>query len=221
MTDAIETLDIPILYSFRRCPYAMRARLSLAISGQSHALREVILRDKPAAMITASPKATVPVLVLPDGTVLEQSLEIMDWALGLNDPENWLVPEAGTIENVRALIAESDGPFKENLDRYKYANRYEGADPIVHRTEGMKFLQKLDVMLDNQPFLAGQRACLADFAIFPFIRQFANTDRNWFDAQDLKPLQSWLNKHLASDLFTGVMNKWPQWKPGDAETHLP
>jgi len=221
MTDKIETLDIPILYSFRRCPYAMRARLSLAISGQRHVLREVVLRDKPAAMIVASAKATVPVLVLPDGTVLEQSLDIMDWALGLNDPDNWFNPAVGTIEDIQALIAECDGPFKNNLDRYKYANRYDGADPVNHRSEGLEFLNKLNDRLADQPFLAGQRSCLADFAIFPFIRQFANTDRDWFDAQDLKPLQSWLDGHLTSDLFAGVMKKWPQWKPGDAETHLP
>jgi glutathione S-transferase len=221
MTDKIETLDVPILYSFRRCPYAMRARLSLAISGHRHVLREVVLRDKPAAMIVASAKATVPVLVLPDGAVLEQSLDIMDWALGLNDPANWLAPDAGTIDDIRALIAECDGPFKDNLDRYKYANRYEGADPVSHRSEGLEFLRKLNSRLADQPFLAGQRASLADFAIFPFIRQFANTDRNWFDAQDLNSLQSWLSNHLASDLFTGVMTKRPQWKPGDAEIQLP
>ena len=199
----------------------MRARLSLAISGQHHVLREVVLRDKPAAMITASAKATVPVLVLPDETVLEQSIDIMDWALGLNDPDNWLAPDTGTLDDIRALITESDGSFKDNLDRYKYANRYEGADPVSHRSEGMEFLQKLNARLADQPFLAGQRASLADFAIFPFIRQFANTDRDWFDAQDMKPLQSWLGKHLDSDLFTGVMTKRPQWKPGDAETQLP
>jgi glutathione S-transferase len=217
MTAPVETLDIPILYSFRRCPYAMRARLALTISARPHAHREVVLRDKPAEMITASAKATVPVLVLPDGTVLEESLDIMDWALGLNDPESWLEPEVGDLPEVSTLITESDGPFKHNLDRYKYANRYEGADAEAHRSEGLIFLHKLNDRLAVQPFLFGQKPCLADFAIFPFVRQFANTDRSWFDGQDLGPLQIWLEGHLTSDLFTGVMKKWPKWQAGDEE----
>ena len=217
MTDTIDTLDLPILYSFRRCPYAMRARMSLVVSEHAHALREVVLRDKPAEMIAASPKATVPVLVLPDRTVLDQSLDIMDWALGQNDPEHWLEPEAGSLAEIRELISHADGPFKEHLDRYKYANRYDGDDPAHHRAEGLKFLHILNERLSDQPYLAGERLCLADIAIFPFVRQFANTDRAWFDSLDLPPLQTWLENRLNSELFKGIMKKWPQWTTGMVE----
>ena len=131
-------------------------------------------------MIALSPKATVPVLKLLDDTVLEESLDIMHWALGENDPENWLDPEVGTSAEVKELIAESDGPFKHNIDRYKYAIRYEeGTDPVFHRTEGAAFLEKLNGRLGKHTHLFGDRPCLADFAIFPFVRQFANTDRAW------------------------------------------
>jgi len=221
MDAQIETLDIPILYSFRRCPYAMRARMALAVSGCVHAHREVVLRDKPVEMVTASAKATVPVLVLADGTVIDESLAIMDKVLVHNDPQTWLAPETGTLSGVRALIAENDGVFKHHLDRYKYAVRYEDADPVHHRGEGLKFLQDLNGRLANHSFLFGNLPCLADFAIFPFVRQFANTDRAWFDAQDLAPLQNWLDGHLNSDLFTGIMKKWPQWHAGDEELLRP
>ena len=200
----------------------MRARMALYSSGQTCVLREVLLRDKPLEMIEQSPKATVPVLLLANGEVLEQSLDIMLWALDREDPEHWLSPEIGTLTDMKAFITELDGPFKHHLDRYKYATRYdEEPNSVDHRAEATNILITLNDRLSTQAHLFGTKPTLADFATFPFIRQFANTDRNWFDAQDLKPLQSWLNKHLASDLFTGVMNKWPQWKPGDAETHLP
>ena len=212
----------PVLYSFRRCPYAMRARMALHASGQSVALREILLRDKPAAMVALSPKATVPVLHLTDGTVLEESLEIMDWALGRNDPDRWRTPDTGGMEAMRALIADCDGPFKQHLDRYKYAVRYEaGTDPLHHRSEGLLFLERLNTRLADRPFLFGTRVSLADIAIFPFIRQYANTDRAWFDAQPLPHLQDWLIRHLDSSLFADIMHKWPVWAPGDEEPVFP
>lgn len=213
---------LPTLYSFRRCPYAMRARLSLSVSQQHCRLREIVLRDKPAEMVEISPKATVPVLQLNDGTVIEESLDIMRWALSQSDPEHWLAPENGTLEDMFALIAECDGPFKHNLDRYKYANRYdESTDPVVHRTDGEEFLTKLDARLSQFQNLFGDRPSLADFAIFPFVRQFANTDREWFDAAPLLNLQRWLQAHLESEIFTDVMKKWPVWKNGDEEPLFP
>jgi glutathione S-transferase len=213
---------LPTLYSFRRCPYAMRARLALSASRQQCALREIVLRDKPADMIALSPKATVPVLKLLDDTVLEESLDIMHWALGENDPENWLDPELGTLASMKELIAESDGPFKHNLDRYKYAIRYEeGTDPVFHRTEGAAFLEKLNGRLGKHAHLFGDRPCLADFAIFPFVRQFANTDRAWFDAQALIHLQGWLAGHLESERFKSIMTIWPVWAVGDEEPVFP
>ena len=139
--------DVPVLYSFRRCPYAMRARLAIAASGQTCALREVVLRNKPPEMIAVSPKGTVPVIVLPDTEVIEESLEIMRWALDRHDPEGWLVPSDLDRDDIDALIAENDGPFKDALDRYKYPTRYENTDPLDHRTQGEAFLKKLNARL--------------------------------------------------------------------------
>ena len=205
----------PILYSFRRCPYAIRARMALYISGQSCELREVVLRNKPFEMIELSPKATVPVLQLETGDVLDQSLDIMLWALAENDPEGWLVPEHGTLNEMLALIAENDGPFKDHLDRYKYAPRYENADPESHRAEAEKFLQVLNERLENCKYLFGNSPALADYAIAPFIRQFANTDRTWFDAAPYPHLQNWLETFLNAELFNRVMDKYPAWQTGD------
>ena len=205
----------PILYSFRRCPYAMRARMALYVSGQTCELREVVLRNKPTEMIELSPKATVPVLQLQTGDVLEQSLDIMLWTLGNNDPEGWFEPELGTRDDMLALIEEADGDFKENLDRYKYANRYEDADPAHHRSEGEKFLTILDAQLTGKTYLFGSKPALADYAIAPFIRQFANTDRAWFDAAPYPHLIKWLEAFLNSAPFTEVMSKYPAWAVGD------
>ncbi len=205
--------DAPILYSFRRCPYAMRARMALLISGTPVRLREVVLRDKPEEMIGVSPKATVPVLVQDDGAVIDESLAIMHWALERSDPQGWLADKDASA----ALIAEADSDFKDNLDRYKYPTRYDDVDPIAHRSSGLEFLVKLEKRLTANGQLLGNAARLADYAIFPFIRQFANNDRNWFDAQSLPAVQKWLATHLASDLFATTMTKYPQWRTGDPE----
>ncbi|MEH6790999.1 glutathione S-transferase [Parasphingorhabdus sp.] len=210
MTDLAE---LPILYSFRRCPYAMRARMALLVSGAAVRLREVVLRDKPDAMIAVSAKATVPVLVLPDGQVVDESLAIMRWALGRNDPQGWLQGNAAETE----LIAEADGPFKHHLDRYKYPVRYENVDPEEHRAGGLAFLEKLDRLIQPSGQLNGTKPSLADHAIFPFVRQFANNDRGWFDSLPLPALQQWLSDHLASPLFAVTMQKYPQWQSGDEE----
>ena len=211
-------MTLPILYTFRRCPYAMRARLGLAISGANIRIREVVLRDKPAEMLAASPKGTVPVLVLPDGSVIDESLDIMHWALAGNDPENWLgSDEAETA----ALIAQCDGPFKQALDRYKYPNRYEGVDPLVQRAAGLTILEHWNTRIAAAgPHLLAPHRTLADMAIFPFVRQFAATDRDWFAAQNLPALQAWLVGHLASPLFKSIMIKHAQWHPGGAEPLL-
>ena len=206
-------MSAPILYSFRRCPYAMRARMALMASGQSVRLREVVLRDKPDEMLEASPKGTVPVLVFEDGTVIDESRDVMQWAMDQNDPGGW------KTEDAQALVAEADGPFKKALDRYKYPNRYEdeGVDKLEQRSKGREFLAKLDARLANQDQLLGDHITEADIAIFPFVRQFANTDRTWFDAEPLPHLQRWLAGHLESELFLSVMKKYPQWKTGDDE----
>ncbi|MGI9408245.1 MAG: glutathione S-transferase [Hyphomicrobiaceae bacterium] len=215
------TTDLPILYSFRRCPYAMRARLALAASGMRCELREIVLRDKAPTFLETSPKGTVPVLVATDGTVVEESFEIMEWALGQSDPERWLVPEAGNVAEMKALIAASDGDFKTHLDHYKYPNRYNGADGTDARSAASRFLQELDDRLDKHAFLFGSRISLADVAIAPFVRQFANVDRDWFDAQNWPRLRDWLDRFLSSDRFQAIMRKYPQWYAGDAVTLFP
>ncbi len=200
MSDAL-----PILYSFRRCPYAMRARMAIAVSGSRVRLREVLLRDKPEEMIAASAKGTVPVLIV-DDEVIDESLAVMDWALKQNDPEEWL------SEDGVDLIAMCDGEFKHHLDRYKYATRYDDADPETHRAEGMKFLGALAARLDGRPFLCSDKRSRADIAIFPFVRQFRIADEAWFDENAPANVRQWLKGLMASDLFTSVMKKYPQWK---------
>jgi glutathione S-transferase len=207
---------LPVLYSFRRCPYAMRARMALDQARIRCVMREIVLRDKPAEMLSASPKGTVPVLVLPDGSVLEQSLDIMLWALGHNDPEGWLMPQLGSLEYILALIQHADGPFKTHLDRYKYHTRYDDADQVTEREMAVAFLRELEAGLANGQ-LFGARVSLADIAIFPFVRQFANVDRAWFDQLPLPALHTWLAGHLASDRFSRIMHKWPVWAQGDAD----
>ncbi|MEL7041105.1 MAG: glutathione S-transferase [Pseudomonadota bacterium] len=213
----------PILYSFRRCPYAMRARMAIAAAGVECRLREVVLRDKPAEMLEASPKGTVPVIVESDGTVIEESLDVMAWALAQNDAEGWLIPDGGSFEEMADLIAECDGPFKRALDRYKYPNRYEDEGVVREdqRLIGLHFLETLNARLDGQKQLFGDRVSYADIAIFPFIRQFANTDRAWFDGLDLPHLQAWLEAHLDSPRFKKIMPKFAQWKTGDEEPSFP
>lgn len=199
----------PILYSFRRCPYAMRARLALLSSGTVCDLREVKLRAKPDEMIAVSPKGTVPVLVLAEGRVIDESLDIMRWALGRDDPEGWLAgDDAG-------LIAANDGPFKHHLDRYKYPNRH-GSDPAEHRAAGLADLQHLDARLAAHAYLCGGTMTLTDAAILPFVRQFAETDRIWFDAQPVPHVHAWLARFLTSARFAAAMIRPDPWAPGDA-----
>ena len=202
-------LPDPVLYSFRRCPYAMRARLALMVSGTACELREIKLSAKPAAMLAASPKGTVPVLVLPEGSVLEQSLDIMRFALAVRDPEGWLDRDDAE------LIAANDGPFKRDLDRYKYPERH-GTDPLLHREAGLEFLHDLDARLARSGQLSGAARGLTDAAIMPFVRQFAAVDRGWFDALPLPHLQRWLAAHLDSPLFAAIMVRAGPWSPGDA-----
>jgi glutathione S-transferase len=200
----------PILYSFRRCPYAMRARLALAISGVAFELREVKLSAKPLAMLEASPKGTVPVLVLANGgiidQVIDQSLEIMRWALMRHDPEGWLARDDDL------LIGMNDGAFKHALDRYKYPGRYDG-DDLDHRASGLAFLERLDHRLRAAGQLCGPKRGLADMAIMPFVRQFAAVEPDWFADQALPHLKAWLAGHLASDLFQQIMTRAAPWSP--------
>ncbi len=210
----------PILYSFRRCPYAMRARLAIASAGIQVELREVVLRDKPKAFLEASPSATVPCLVT-DDTVIDESLDIMKWALAINDPNHWLDAPgelAVSENNPHKWIARADGPFKQALDRTKYAARYPDADPAEHRNIAARFLTDLDAQIETWIFEAPG---IADFAILPFVRQFAFIDKDWFDAQPWPNLHQWLERFLTSDAFENIMTKYPQWQEGDPVTIFP
>ena len=207
---------LPILYSFRRCPFAMRARFALLASGTPCELREVVLRDKPAALREASAKATVPVLVDVDGTVIDESLGIMRWALARCDPQHWLAPSVGTLDDMLALVAKCDGDFKRQLDRYKYPNRYEGVDALQHRAEAGGFLDDLEARLRHTRHLFGDAPALADMAVAPFVRQFAQVDAAWFATAPWPALNAWLSALVASPLWAKAMPKFPPWRPGDA-----
>jgi len=181
----------------------MRARMAFAVAGVAYELIEVSLKAKPAAMLNASAKGTVPVLVLPDGSVIDESVNIMHWALAQNDPEGWLLPGDAMTE----LIAMNDGPFKFHLDRSKYANRYPGSDPAMHRAEAVKILARLEQRLSNGTYLFGSAPTFADIAIFPFVRQFARADAAAFARAMLPALQCWLARWESSALFQAVMAK--------------
>ena len=189
-------MSLPILYSFRRCPYAMRARMSIVREAFEVELREVVLRDRPDHMMEISPKGTVPVLLLPDGTVIEESLEIMQHVL------HWELSEEEAH-----WVERNDEEFKFHLDRYKYPNRYENVDEVEQRTLASAYLGDLDSRLSQGPAFTAQ---LND-ALFPFVRQFANHDRAWFDGQPWPHLHAWLTEHLESDEFKRCMKKEKQW----------
>ena len=195
------------LYSFRRCPYAMRARMALRYSGVAVDIVEVSLKAKPAEMLVLSSKGTVPVLNA-DGEVIDESLSIMRWALAQNDPQDWLLKDdsAGQAQ-IDTLIEENDQVFKVHLNRYKYAERYPEQPMEVYRAEGEVFLRKLDGLLAGRDYLLAGHPSLADVALMPFVRQFAHVDREWFAQTSYARLQMWLQRFLESALFTGVMQK--------------
>ena len=195
------TIKYPLLYSYRRCPYAMRARMALVSAQIQCDVVEVDFKNKPDHMLEISPKGTVPVLQTSDGKVIDESLDIIQWALENNDPDDLLIADA------TVLIEENDGPFKAALDRYKYPNRFSGEDCSRVRDDGEAFLKKLNDILEGSNFLVESRLTMADISIFPFIRQFANVDRPWFDNLPYEPLQNWLSKNIESDLFQHIFKK--------------
>ena len=205
--------NAPVLYSFRRCPYAMRARLALLASGVRCEMREIALSDKPESMLSVSPKGTVPVLVLHD-RVLEQSLDIMNWALSQADPQEWSTLGKACHAQAQALVKRCDEEFKQHLDRYKYPNRYDLADGTAHRDLGSDFLNQLNSQLQAFQNLIDDRWTWVDAAIAPFVRQFARTDREWFDAQAWQPLQNWLSNFEDSEAYAVVMHKYKVWHQG-------
>ena len=205
---------IPILYSFRRCPYAIRARMAMHYAGVQCELREVVLKDKPQAMLDLSPKGSVPVLQI------DESLDILHWALQQSDPDNWLQPGFP-----HSLLSCCDDYFKLNLDRYKYSDRYPEHDAATYFASCVEYLVELEQLLSNNvthgSFLVGERVSWIDVAIFPFVRQFAFVDKPAFDRLDTPWLQAWLNYFLESNLFNSVMQKYPAWQPNDQAILFP
>ncbi|MDO6825598.1 glutathione S-transferase [Marinobacter sp. 1_MG-2023] len=201
------------LYSFRRCPYAMRARLGLLFAGLQVELREITLKNKPAQMLAVSPKGTVPVLQCCDGAVIEESREIMVWALEQQDPQGLL--DAQVLQQANALIEQNDSEFKYWLDRYKYADRHLEMSQTEYRQRGEAFLQVLETLLTNNRFLLGPDATIADIGIMPFVRQFAHVDRDVFYGLPYPNLQLWLQHWLEHPLFLQTMTKFQPWQEGD------
>lgn len=207
----------PILYSFRRCPYAIRTRMTLKYCGIDVEHREVLLKDKPAEMLAASPKGTVPVLVQADDSVLDESEDIIGWALAQQDPSGWLDYDVTTLAQMHELVKATEDRFKPNLDRYKYSY-YPEDDPraeerTIYRARCVDFLAELDTRLQHKSYLAGDRLSYVDVAVFPFVRQFANVEPAWFETLPLAALQHWLTAQLNSELFLGVMQKHKVWQP--------
>jgi glutathione S-transferase len=198
----------PLLYTYCRCPYAIRARMALLQASIGFDAFEIVLREKPLAMLAVSPKGTVPVLVLPDGLVIEESLEIMRWAFEGRDQAGWW--HRAQTQGSQALIALNDGPFKQHLDRYKYPERFAEPDPGFHRGEAVIcLLHPLEQRLTQEPHLGGDEPCAADLAIFPFVRQFRAVDPGWFDAQALPATRQWLQGWLQCNQFKACMKKLP------------
>jgi glutathione S-transferase len=204
---------LPILYSYRRCPYAMRARMALKLADIEVEIREISLRDKPAHLLQISPKATVPVLILQDGRVIDESLEIMFWAFNNAREENDALQAAKYQTNgheaSRALVLINDSAFKKNLDCYKYPERNPEKSQLEYRQLGESFLAQLESLLQQNPYLFGEKPSFADYATFPFIRQFAAVDTAWFEASTYIKLRAWLNNLVNSEVFVSVMQKQP------------
>lgn len=201
------------LYSFRRCPYAMRARLACALflPAQSLELREVVLKNKPPELLEISPKATVPVLQLSNGAVIDESRDIALWALeqASASRQTQYLPAHLQLD-IEELIDENDGAFKWALDRYKYADRYEESEEH-YRELGEVFLAKLEALLEKHRYLFTNELSLADLAVFPFVRQFAHVDKSWFEQSPYPQLIRWYSELVESELFKSIMEKHKQW----------
>jgi len=216
-------MHLPRLYSFRRCPYAMRARLGILFADQKVQLREVVLKNKPAQMLAISPKGTVPVLELAEGDsskrlVIEESREILEWALQQKDPQGLLKVD---LANAQTLLDQNDNEFKHWLDRYKYADRHPELSQLEYRQQGEVFLQELDNLLGKNRYLLGDNISIADIGIMPFVRQFAHVDREMFYSLPYPNLQQWLRDWLEHPVFQQVMIKFQPWQEGDEVVIFP
>ena len=205
----------PVLYSFRRCPYAMRARLAIKYSGIEVELREIDLNNIPKALSDISSDETVPLIVFPDGKTIDESWDIVKWAVTSNDPDGWLGSDVSLLQDAEMLVETNDYSFKQDLDHYKYADRYPEYPMQHYRSEGEEFLIELEDRLSDNRYLSADSLSLSDIAVLPFIRQFALVDKAWFDSTPYTRVQAWLNTFLESELFESVMNKYPLWVEGD------
>ena len=187
--------------------------MAIHISGQKCELREVLLRDKPPSMLEYSPKGTVPVLVLQDGNVIDESLDVIDWALNLNDPDDW--QRSKDTKKTKELIKINDGEFKYHLDRYKYSKRYDNEDPEFHRKKCLKFIESVNNELNNSKYIFDDNISYADIVLLPFMRQFRIADMEWFDSLPYDNLKEWLSSFLNSPLLNSIMEKYDLWKEGD------
>ena len=203
----------PILYTFRRCPYAMRARLAIKASGVIVEIREVKLKNKPEELLNISPKATVPVLYISSKKIIEESLDIMKWALEINDPLKLLEQEKLNRIEVHNTLNKLENDFKQNLDRYKYSSRFDQPNPELYRDKNLKILNEFNNLLQHNKGIYSSHLSLLDYAIFPFIRQFRNVNSVWFDSLELKFLKSWLYELIDSDEFSSIMKKNLIWEP--------
>jgi glutathione S-transferase len=219
---SISSPNLPILYSLQHCPYAMRARLGILLAEQSVLIRAVVTKNKPADMLAISPKGTVPVLIINHGecgerqsqktTIIDESVDIMLWALALNDPQNLLRAEDPLkLASMLALIKTNDRQFKPQLEVYKLAKRFHKESEVDDRQRCEGFIVELEKTLATSQYLMGDKPSLADYALLPFVRQFARVDRQWYLQAPYPKCRDWLNRHLQMPLYTKAMAKYPLW----------
>lgn len=213
-------MNTPILYSFRRCPYCMRAHMGLTYSSLTIQLREVTLKDMPDELLKVSPDKTVPVLVLPENNSMDESWDILKWALQQNDPDNWLGEDEQYLADAEMLVETNDFSFKSDLDHYKYADRYPENSKEHYRKECEEFIEELEEMLTEHSYLLTDKLTVADIAVFPFVRQFSLVDKTWFDQSRYTNVQRWLDILINSELFQSTFLKHDTWRPGDNEIYL-
>lgn len=205
-------MPLPVLYSLRQCPYAMRARLGLLLAKHSVILRDITMNNIPNEMLVASPKGTVPVLVHDDFSVIDESLDIMIWALKENDPKNLLFShQPNALENMLKIIERNDNEFIDSLNKYKAASRYHDNNKISYRQQCEPFIAYLNKNLAKYEYIMGEHPSLVDYALLPFIRQFSRVERQWYIQSPYPYLKSWLNKHYQDPIFSKAMTKYPPW----------
>lgn len=213
-------LDTPILYSFRRCPYCMRAHMALNYAGLKIILRDVKLSDLPAEVLAVSPHATVPSLGISENEYMDESWDIVKWAVQQNDPGNWLGENNEYLNEAEMLVEINDFSFKDDLDHYKYADRYPEHPMEYYRENGEEFLEELTELLQQNTFLSADHIAITDIAVFPFIRQFAMVDKEWFDKSPYPELQRWLLAMLSSEWFIEAFKKHETWETGSKDIYL-